>query len=358
VDYLYSIIFQPETPILRQEAPKNLQDTHDDLQGTRNDTQDNKMTFSWRDLSYDEDANAHLIDHFCRRGTLDKDPTKPSRSVLLQLLLKKKVASVELIIDGFEEGIPILIRARAHVSEYIDRVPKDASTTATPTATPMQEASQPLQYLTQSQSQLQPHTQATPTQLAMEDARLAKVAYAKATRIAQERMQKAAQEANRIKQDATADSKKANKEDCYRAAMEKLGKLPPCPKLCRGEECSGTLLRGGGAGPHLRAHGNMVLCQERPTCPCPPRTGVSCFMCGHRGRGHQSFLQDLWQDILQKTGSLQKTRAGEPPARGKPPRTTATRGRGSHLRQERGPSSSSLGSSSRATPPTRGRLRG
>jgi hypothetical protein len=35
------------------------------------------MTFSWRDLSYDEDANAHLIDHFCRRGTLDKDPTKP-----------------------------------------------------------------------------------------------------------------------------------------------------------------------------------------------------------------------------------------------------------------------------------------
>jgi hypothetical protein len=219
VDYLSSIIFQPETPILLQEAPENLQDKHDDLQGTRDNTQDKEMTFLWRDLSYDEDANAHLIDHFCRRGTSDKDPTKPSRSVLLQLLLKEKVASGELIIDGFKEGIPILIRARAHISEDIDRAPEDATTTATPTATPMQVASQPLQYLTQSQSQLQPHAQATPTQLARKDARLAKVAYAKATRIAQERTQEAAQEANRIKQDATADLRKAKKEDRYRATM-------------------------------------------------------------------------------------------------------------------------------------------
>jgi hypothetical protein len=151
------------------------------------------MTFSWRDLSYDKDANAHLIDHLCRRGTSEKDPTKPSRSVLLQLLLKEKVPSGKLIIYGFEEGIPILIRPRAHVSEDIDRAPEDASTTATPTATPMQEASQPLQYLTQSQSQLQPHAQATLTQLSMEDARLPKVVYAKATRIAQGRTQEAAQ---------------------------------------------------------------------------------------------------------------------------------------------------------------------
>jgi hypothetical protein len=131
--------------------------------------------------------------------------------------------------------IPILIRGRAHVSEDIDRAPEDTRTTMTPTATPMQEA-----YLTQSQSQLQPHAQATPTQIAMENARLARVAYAKATRIAQERTQEAAQEANRIKQDATADSRMAKKEDRYRATMEKLGKLPPCPKLCRGKECSGT----------------------------------------------------------------------------------------------------------------------
>jgi hypothetical protein len=57
VDYLSSIIFQPETPILRQETPV--------------------MTFSWRDLSYDEDADAHIEAHFCGRGSSDKDPTKP-----------------------------------------------------------------------------------------------------------------------------------------------------------------------------------------------------------------------------------------------------------------------------------------
>jgi hypothetical protein len=78
----------------------------------------------------------------------------------------------------------------------------------------------------QSLSQLQPHAQATPTQLAMENARLARVALAKATRIAQERTQEEAQEANRIKQDATADSRKAKKEERYRATMEKLGKPP------------------------------------------------------------------------------------------------------------------------------------
>jgi hypothetical protein len=136
VEYLSSIIFQPETPILRQEAPKNLEDTHDDLQGTRDDMQDNVMTLSWRDLSYDKDADAHLLDHFCRRGTSDKDPTKPSRS-FLGLLLKEKDASGELVIDGFEDGVPILIRGRAHVSEEIDRAPENTRTTATPTATPM-----------------------------------------------------------------------------------------------------------------------------------------------------------------------------------------------------------------------------
>jgi hypothetical protein len=94
VEYL-SAIFQPKTPILWQEvpsahkdAPDNLQDTLDNLQETRDglqemhdDTQENsqvgnKMTFSWRDLSYDEDANTLLLDHFCRRGTSDKDPVQ------------------------------------------------------------------------------------------------------------------------------------------------------------------------------------------------------------------------------------------------------------------------------------------
>jgi hypothetical protein len=65
------------------------------------------------------------------------------------------------------------------------------------------------------------------------------VAFEKATRIGQERLQIEAQEVERKKQEATADSKKSKKEARYRAAMDKLERLPPCPKLCRGEECTG-----------------------------------------------------------------------------------------------------------------------
>jgi hemerythrin-like domain-containing protein len=56
------------------------------------------------------------------------------------------------------------------------------------------------------------------------------MAYEKATRIAQEKTQ----EVERIKQENTADSRKAKKAERYRLTMEKLGKLSPCPKMCRG----------------------------------------------------------------------------------------------------------------------------
>jgi hypothetical protein len=215
-----------------------------------------------------------------QEGNVGQGPTKPARSVLLQLLLKEKVASGELVIDGYEEGIPILIRGRGQVSEDIGRSPEDATTTtATPTTTPTQEALQPLQYLTQSQSQLQPpHAQATQTQLAMEDARLAKVAFAKATRIAQERTQEEAQEANRIKQEATADLRKAKKEDRYRATMEKLGKLPPCPKLCRGEGgVQRDPLRGGGARLTYEHIDDMVVCQDKAHLSLATKDGCLLF---------------------------------------------------------------------------------
>jgi hypothetical protein len=45
------------------------------------------------------------------------------------------------------------------------------------------------------ETQSHPHAQQTPSQLTLENARLAKMAYVKATRIAQERMQEVAQEA-------------------------------------------------------------------------------------------------------------------------------------------------------------------
>jgi hypothetical protein len=100
----------------------------------------------------------------------------------------------------------------------------------------------PYSTYSQSQSQFQPHAQAsrTPTQLAVEDERLARMELAKATRIAQELTQADAQEAIRVKQDATANSKKAKKGERYQATMENVGKPPPCPILCRSEECSGS----------------------------------------------------------------------------------------------------------------------
>jgi hypothetical protein len=130
--YLSSIWVQPKTPLLRQEAPHipsdapdvaqevpdNLQDTSDDPQKDVNDRQgdcqvrqvDIKMAkYSCRDLPFDKEANAHLLDHFCRRCS-EKDPTKPGKMALFQLLLKYMVASGDLIIDRFEEGVPILSR--------------------------------------------------------------------------------------------------------------------------------------------------------------------------------------------------------------------------------------------------------
>jgi hypothetical protein len=73
-----------------------------------------------------------------------------------------------------------------------------------------------------------------------------------------------AQEATRIKQDATANSKKAKKAERYQATMEKLGKLPPCPKLCRGEECSGTPCNEEeGTGFSYKHMDDMVVCQDK-----------------------------------------------------------------------------------------------
>jgi hypothetical protein len=98
----------------------------------------------------------------------------------------------------------------------------------------------------------------------VENAKLARVELAKATRIAQEMTQADAQEATRIKQDATANSKKAKQAERYQAIMEKLGKLPPCPKLCRGEECSGTPCdEEEGTGFSYEHMDDMVVCQDK-----------------------------------------------------------------------------------------------
>jgi hypothetical protein len=109
----------------------------------------------------------------------------------------------------------------------------------------------------------QAHSQQRPSQLAQANVRLAKMVYERSTRIAQEKTQEAAQEVKRIKQEVTAESRKANKAERYRVAMEKLGKLPPCPKLCRGGECDRIPCKEEEPGfPYLHID-DMVVCQDK-----------------------------------------------------------------------------------------------
>jgi hypothetical protein len=218
-------------------------------------------------LPFDKEANAHLLDHFCRRGS-EKNPTKPGKTALFQLLLKYMVASGNLVIDRFEEGVPILSRgegntqAQAHVTATCHV----ASATA---IAPTQETD----FGSQSQ---QSHGQ-TPLQLAHTEVRLAKMAYEKATRISQERSQEKAQEVERKKQEATADSKKSKKAARYRATMDKLKKLPPCPKLCMGEECSGIPCEEEEPGFSYSHINNMVVCKDKGHMSMATRDGCLMF---------------------------------------------------------------------------------
>jgi hypothetical protein len=120
VEIFSSIWVQLEKHTLRQEVPPATTDTHDDLQETHDNSQEapnvpqeapNVMTLSWRDLQFDAEADTQVENHFC--GNLDKDPSKPSRAVLFQLLLKEKVASGRLIIDGIVDGVPVIVRAQS-----------------------------------------------------------------------------------------------------------------------------------------------------------------------------------------------------------------------------------------------------
>jgi hypothetical protein len=100
-------ILWQEVPSIPTEAPDILQEMPNNLQETPNIMQETQE-YLWRDLQFNEEADTQVETHFC--GKLDKDPSKPSRAVLLQLLLKEKVASSRLVIDWFVNGIPVIIR--------------------------------------------------------------------------------------------------------------------------------------------------------------------------------------------------------------------------------------------------------
>jgi hypothetical protein len=77
--------------------------------------------------------------------------------------------------------------------------------------------------------------------------------------------------------DATAVSKKAKKEERYRAAMAKLEKLPPCLKLCRGEECSGIPCEEEEPSFTYAHIDDMVVCQDKAHLFMATRDGCLLF---------------------------------------------------------------------------------
>jgi hypothetical protein len=89
--------------------------------------------------------------------------------------------------------------------------------------------------------------------------------------------QEAAQEVERIAQEVTAESIKAKKAECYRVTMEKLGKLPPCPKLCRGGECSGIPCEEEEPSFPYSHIDNMVVCHDKSHMSMATRDGCYLF---------------------------------------------------------------------------------
>jgi hypothetical protein len=113
--------------------------------------------------------------------------------------------------------------------------------------------------------------------------------------------------------------------------MEKLEKLPPCPKLCRGEECSGIPCEEEEPGFHYSHIANMVVCQDKAHVSMATRDGC--------------FLFHLWPE--RKRSPKPPTPAGPPagpPAKNSggvtlgarhAPRNRGNQKTGSHVTHER-----------------------
>jgi hypothetical protein len=108
--------------------------------------------------------------------------------------------------------------------------------------------------------------------------------------------------------------------------MDKLEKLPPCPKLCRGEECSGIPCEEEEPGFSYSHIDDMVVYKDKAHVFMATRDGCSMF--------HLSPKK--WPKPPPPAGPLAghpaKNSGGGTSARGKPPRTAV----GSHVTQERG----------------------
>jgi hypothetical protein len=115
-----------------------------------------------------------------------------------------------------------------------------------------------------------------PLQEAHANAKRAKLAYERTTRIAQEKTQEVAQEVQRIVQEAIMESRKANRAERYNAIMEKLGKVSPCPRLCRGKDCSGTPCQKEEPGFSYSHIKDLVVCPDAALTTMANRDG--CYL--------------------------------------------------------------------------------
>jgi hypothetical protein len=218
VVYISSIfVGQPETPILRQklphvspETPNNLQETCQVLQEHENNL---KMTeYSWIELSTDKEAHEkeaheHLVDHFCKQGATEKDPFKPTRPVLLTILQNYMVIAGALKITKIDEGIPFFVR-RSETSQISEETGNRHLSNVTQETDEVQRETANGQRETYDKTAVNDDvlTQMTPSQEANANAKRAKLAYERRTRIAQEKTQEGAQEVQRVAQDAIMES--------------------------------------------------------------------------------------------------------------------------------------------------------
>jgi hypothetical protein len=92
------------------------------------------------------------------------------------------------------------------------------------------------------------------------------------------RLEEEAKEVEWRKQEVTTDSKKLKKEARYKASVDNPGRLPACPRLCRGEECTGIPCGEEPGFPYAHI-ANMVVCTDKAHVSMATKAG--CLMFHH-----------------------------------------------------------------------------
>jgi hypothetical protein len=155
------------------------------------------MTHSWKELSTNREADEYLVSFFCKRGAADKDPSKPTRPVLFNILQKYIVIAGALKIMKIEDGVPFFEQGSGtgemtNVHRHSSNVP--------------QETDDDRRETDHDRREMAVNNNLTLTQEKIANAKRANMAYKRTTRIAQKKTQEAAQAVQKVAQDALLDS--------------------------------------------------------------------------------------------------------------------------------------------------------